>query len=409
VIPALLAAGLGATAILAYFVCGLLIFMIGLCFAELGSKTSRSGGAYTYIETAFGPYPGFLANNIYWLGGSVLSDAAVATALAEILKHFFPFLGVEVYRILFLIMVFGGLTLLNIRGAKNGVRFIEFAALTKLIPLIVVVIAGIAFIKPGNLAWEIAPTVNNIGTASLLLFFAFLGLEGPLSNGGEIKNPKRTVPWGVFLGVSCVLILYIAIQLVTQGVLGSSMSSSKEGPLSSVAGIAFGQTGMILIVVVTAVSMVGFLGGEILSIPRILFAGAKDGLMPKPLARIHLRFFTPHVAIVVYASLGCLFAIFGGFEKLATIASASILIIYLGGVLAVIQLRRKENVSRDTFRAPGGIVLPLVAAAGIVWLLSNLSKGELIGIAIFIVVFSIIYFILKFIKKKNIALENQVL
>ncbi|HEU4901274.1 MAG TPA: amino acid permease, partial [Flavisolibacter sp.] len=83
VIPAIVAESLGAAAVVAYLVCGALIFLIALCFAELGSKTTASGGVYEYIESAFGPCAGFLANNIYWFGASVISDAALANALAD--------------------------------------------------------------------------------------------------------------------------------------------------------------------------------------------------------------------------------------------------------------------------------------------------------------------------------------
>ncbi|MBL0358207.1 MAG: amino acid permease [Chitinophagaceae bacterium] len=401
VIPAIIAEGLGATAILAYFVCGLLIFLIGLCFAEVGSKTSASGGVYTYIETAFGPFAGFLANNIYWIGGCVLSDAAIANGLAGTLKYFFPVFGNDIFRAAFLFFIFGALALLNIRSVKNGVRFIELATLGKLIPMILLVIVGARFVVAENLRWVTAPTISNIGTASLLLFFAFLGFEGPLSNGGEIKNPKRTVPLGIFFGVAAVLILYMAIQLVTQGVLGSTITAHKDAPLAAVANIAFGRSGAILIIAATALSMLGALGGELLSIPRILFAGARDGLLPKPLAKVHPRFFTPHIAIAFYAALGFLFAISGGFKQLATIASAAVLITYLGVVLASVKLRKNDAaITEKTFRVPGGIMVPLLATAGIGWLLSNLTRPELTGISVFILVFSFIYFITKLLKKK---------
>jgi len=405
VIPAIIAEGLGATAILAYFVCGALIFLIGLCFAELGSKTTISGGAYTYIENAFGPFAGFIANNIFWLASAVVSDAAIANALADTLKYFIPGLSIGIYRILFLFLVFGALTILNIRSVKNGIRLVEIATLGKLIPMIFVVIVAVPYVIPGNLTWEIAPTISNIGSASLLLFFAFLGLEAPLSNGGEIKNPKRTVPMGIFFGIFIVLVLYISIQLVTQGLFGSSIGLHKDAPLAAVANVALGKSGAILIIAATALAMIGALSGEILSMPRILFAGARDGVMPKPLAKVHPLFKTPYIAIAVYASFGFILAISGGFKQLATIASAATLLIYLGVVLASIKLRKKETASSEkTFRIPGGIVLPLLAAAGILWLLSNLTQAELIGIAIFIVAFSLLYLIAERIKKKKIAL-----
>jgi APA family basic amino acid/polyamine antiporter len=402
IIPAIIAEDLGAAAILAYLVCGALIFLIGLCFAEVGSKTSVSGGVYNYIETAFGPYAGFLANNIYWLGGCIVSDAAIANALVDTLKYFFPFLSNEIYRAALLVLVFGSIALINIRSVKNGVRLIEFATLGKLIPLIAVVVAGAAFLSPENLRWTIEPTFSNLGAASLLLFFAFIGLDGPLSNGGEIKNPKRTVPLGIFFGITAVLLLYISIQLVTQGVLGATVTAHKDAPLAAVANIAFGKWGAIIIIAASALSMLGALGGEILSIPRILFAGARDGLMPKPLAKVHDRYFTPHVAIAFYASLGLILAISGGFKQLATIASAALLIIYLGVVLSTVKLRRKDTaITEKTFRVPGGIIVPLLVTAAIVWLLSNLSRQEFAGIGLFIIVFSIIYFTMKQVKKKK--------
>jgi APA family basic amino acid/polyamine antiporter len=400
VIPGLIAENLGAAAILAYLVCGVLIFLIALCYAEVGSKTSVSGGSYEYIESAFGPYAGFMSSNLYWLGASVISDGAVANALVDTLKSFFPFLGNEIYRILFFILIFGGLAMLNIHNVKNGVRFVEFTALGKLLPLVVLVLVGIYFVAPANLKWTIEPTITNIGSASLLLFFAFMGLETPLCNGGEIKNPKKTVPLGLFLGISGVLILYIAIQLVTQGILGDSVANYKDAPLAAVSGIAFGKIGITLIIITTAISMLGCLGGEILSVPRVLFASARDGLFPKPLAKIHPRFSTPHIAIIFYAAFGLLFAIFGGFKQLAILASASSLINYLAVVLATLKLRKNDaSTPENSFRVPGGIVVPILAAIAIVWLLSNLTKEELISFFVFIAIFSFLYFIIKMFRK----------
>ena len=403
VIPAILAEELGGAAIVAYLVCGALIFLIALCFAEMGSKTNASGGVYAYIETAFGPYAGFIANNLYWLGSCVISDAAVANALADTLKYFFPFFGNEVFRGMFFLFLFGGFALLNIRSVKHGVRFIEFAAFGKLIPLVLLVIVGAGFVSTKNLAWVSSPSISTIGTASLLLFFAFIGLDTPLSNGGEIKNVKRTVPLGIFFGIISVLVLYISIQLIVQGILGGTIAAHKDAPLAAVAGIIFGKAGIVLIVIVTAISMLGNIGGEILSIPRILFAGARDGLMPKILGKVHPQFFTPHIAVLFYASLGFLFAISGGFKQLAIIATASTLLIYLGVVLSTLKLRKNDLATTEkTFRVPGGFIIPLLAACAIVWLLSNLSKPELTGIAIFIFIFSLIYLVNKMIRKKSI-------
>jgi amino acid transporter len=194
----------------------------------------------------------------------------------------------------------------------------------------------------------------------------------------------------------------MSIQLVTQGVLGGAMSANKDAPLAAVAGISFGKAGAVLIVVAASLAMLGNLSGEVLTIPRILFAGARDKLMPKPLAKVHPRFSTPWIAVIFYAALDFIFSATGQFKQLAVLASATLLIIYLGVVLASVKLRRKEIVTNEkTFRVPGGIIVPLFASAGIIWLLSSLSKKEMIGTAIFILIISIIYMFILLAKKKQ--------
>ena len=126
ILPALIAETLGAASIIAYIVCGVLISLVALCFAEAGSKVTVTGGTYAYIEAAFGPFAGFLANNIFWFGSCVFSDAAVANGLADTLKLILPsFAGDETFRIIFFAVLFGIMALINITSVKNGVRFIE--------------------------------------------------------------------------------------------------------------------------------------------------------------------------------------------------------------------------------------------------------------------------------------------
>jgi amino acid transporter len=400
VIPALLADKLGATAILAYFTCGILVFLIALCFAEIGGKTNVSGGMYHYIEEAFGPFAGFLANIMYWFGGAVIADAAISNALVETLARFFPQLQAGIGRMLFLFLIFGGLAVLNSRSVKNSIRLVELASFIKLIPLFILIFMAVHVVETENLVWTVAPTFENIGAACLLLFFAFLGFEVPLSNGAEIKNPKKTVPLGLLTGIALIVILYVSIQLISQGVLGENLNAANKTPLADVAGIVFGKTGIIVMIVVTAISMFGALSCDMLSMPRVVYAGAKKGLLPKKLAEIHPKFITPHYAVYVYATAGFIISVSGSFKQLAVISSASLLLLYLAVVLATIKLRTTTNQSSEkTFKVPGGYVVPILAAAGIIWFLSNLELKEMISFAVFIIVLTAIYFIKNKFKK----------
>lgn len=406
ILPALIAEHLGAAAIICFFVCGLLIFLIALCFAEVGSKVTGSGGAYAYIETAFGPFAGFVANNLFLFGSCVLSDAAAANALAYTLGIFFPFINSAVFRPIFFLLLFGGLAFINIRGTKNGIRFIVFTTFAKLVPLLLLIVWGTGHISMANLQWKSSFSFNDIGAGSLILIFAFCGIENAVANSGEFKNPSRVVPLGILSGLSFVLLIYISIQLVAQGILGDQLLSFKDAPLSEVAKRLFGYFGVTLVTIGIAISMLGSLSGAILAIPRVLFAGARDGIFPAFLGKVHPKYFTPHFSIIVYAALGYLLAVFGAFKQLVILASAATLLIYLGVVLATIKLRyTKTGSAEKTFKIPGGLIVPISATVIIIWILSNLSKEEMIGTGIALLVLSLIYILMRWYKNRQLRLS----
>ena len=108
IIPAIVAERLGSGSIWPYLICGVLMILIMLCFAEVGTKITMTGGAYTYIEAAFGKYAGFLTTNIFIFGAAVMANAAVANGLADTLSYFFPLFKTQWIRILFFALIFGG-------------------------------------------------------------------------------------------------------------------------------------------------------------------------------------------------------------------------------------------------------------------------------------------------------------
>ena len=398
ILPALVATYLGEASILAYVFCGILMFAIVLCFAEIGSQVTTTGGAYAYIHAAFGPYAGFLSNSLFWFGTGVLMNAAVVNAMADMLAVFIPALSFPLYRALFFLLIFGGFALINIRGVKYGNGMVKINTFIKLIPLFLLITVGWLSVSVDNLQWTTLPSMSNIGEASLLLFFAFGGGEAALSVSGEIKNPSRTIPLGILAGMSLVILLYMLIQTVSQGVLGKDLVLYKDAPLAAVAERIFGKFGLTLILVGGIISIFGSLSGSILSYPRVVFAGAQSGWLPAFMAKIHPRFSTPYWAIIVYAILDFVFAVSGGFKQLAIISSATLLIIYLGVVLAVIKFRIAKS-STPSFKLPFGLLIPGIAVVSILWFLSNLSLQEFIGLAIFVAVLSFIYLIMKKVNK----------
>ncbi|TSJ44354.1 amino acid permease [Mucilaginibacter corticis] len=403
-LPAVVGIAMGASGVLAYVLCGLIVISIMLCYMEIGTKITESGGSYIYVEKAFGPLAGFIINWLFFFGWGVLGSAAIWNVLADSLAVLFPVFLNPVMRGLLFFVLLGSLVIINVTGAKNSVKFVTYITVIKIVPLIAIAIFGISHIKTNNLHWDHLPTLQTTGSSVLALFFAFVGFETSLSSSGEIKDPTKTIPRGVFLGSITAYIIYIALQVVTQGILGTHISAYKAAPLAAVAEDIIGPVGATILVAAAVISCLGNESGDMLATPRLLYAGAKDGLFPKFLAKVHPKYATPYMAVIVYASLEFILSVSGGFKQLAILASCTLLIIYLAVILAMLKFRRQTDPSAEkTFRIPGGILIPLIAIAAIIWLLTTLSGNEILSTAIFIAIVCVIYFIMRWFKKKDLT------
>lgn len=214
------------------------------------------------------------------MAAATLSDAAIAHALINILRPSFEVFNLEWVRILFFALLFFGLALVNIMGVKQGIGLVQTFTFIKLAPIFLLIFIGLPEISITNLIWESAPTPKEIGETSLLLIFAFQGGDVGLTVGGEMKNPKQTIPKAIFFSIFIVLVIYILIQTVTQGVLGNELANFTEAPLANTAEVLLGPIGFTLLFFGAAVSMLGTLTGEILNNPRMLFALARDKEIP---------------------------------------------------------------------------------------------------------------------------------
>jgi len=404
VLPGIMAAKLGSAAIIAYIICGVAVTLIFLCYAEIGSRVTRSGGSYAYIEEAFGPFAGFISSMLLWFGWAVLSDAAILVALIETVAIAVPELKQTHWRLLFIITLFTFLVITNIRGVKSGVRLYIFNTIAKFIPLALLLVVGIFYIDLNNLKITQWPSFENVGAATLILIFAFSGAECALNASGEIKNPNKTVPRGIFLGLGSIFILYLGLQSVAQGVLGAELANNTEAPLAAAANEIFGGWGIKLLIVGGAISIFGTLSGDVLASPRVIFASARDGNLPKILARIHPKYKTPYVAIAFYALMIGLFALSGTFEPLAVLASGSILIIYAGVSLATLRLRYRDGEPSDKqFKVPGKAIIPVLSFSIIIWMLLQLKLDEVLGLLALVGTSAIIYLIMRMNKIKSTA------
>ena len=392
VMPGLVAAVIGPAAILAYLICSVTVALVFLCFAEVGSRVSRSGGAYAYVEEAFGPFVGFIASILFWFGFSALADAAITVIMVDSIAIVVPILGESIPRAVFIIALLTFLAAVNIRGVKAGVRLYIFNTLAKLVPLLLLVGAGLFVINIEYLAIPEWPSAASIGASTILLFYAFNGAESALNASGEIQNPSKTVPLGLLLGLGGILLLYVGLQTVAQGVLGPELANDTEAPLVAVATAVFGDWGGKMLIAGVVISIYSNLSGDMLGGPRVVFASSLDNNLPRFLGKVHPKYKTPHIAIIFFAVVIGVFALSGTFKYLAIVATGSLLLVDLGVILAVLRLRQRDGLPKDgEFRLPFGPVIPLLSCAIVGWLLLQVPLNEAATIVTLVGACAVIY------------------
>ena len=390
-LPSDVAATLGATAPLAYLLCAVAMSLVVMCLAEAGSRVSLTGGPYAYVEVAFGPFAGFLAGFLLWLV-LTLAMAAVATILAASLGALVPALASRPASAVVLVAVYAAFAAINMLGVERGARLNTALTVAKISPLLLLIAGGIFAIDPDHLALGTPPSPGTFARSSILLIFAFAGIEAALVPSGEIKDAARTVPRAILLAMAATAVLYAALQFVAQGVLGPALAAAKAAPLADAAGAAMGGWARTMLLGGAIVSMLGHAGAMILATPRMLFAFARDGFLPAALHRVHPVHRTPNNAILVQCAIVLALAITSTFERLAMLATISILVLYGACCIATWQLRRLDVRSGGTpFHVPAPGVVIALACLMIGWMLTSVTAEEWAALAVALAVAAVIF------------------
>ncbi|HEU5041582.1 MAG TPA: APC family permease [Gemmatimonadales bacterium] len=383
VLPAVLSRELGTAAPAAYLTGAAVMGLVAFAFAEAGRRTTVSGGPYAYVERAFGSLPGFLAGLLTWLA-VVFACAAVAAALVDSLGTVLPLLHRPVARGAGILLLFAVLTLVNVRGVEAGTRLASATAIAKSAGLLLFVVLAARFVQSGNLEVSWPGGTDGLGRATVLVMFALAGMEVPLCAGGEIRDPARTVPRALAGAIGFVVLLYVIVHLIAQGVLGAGLAAS-QAPLADALAKG-GSGGRALLLAIGAISMFGYLAGDMLGASRILFAFGRDGLLPRKLAAVHPVTRAPHVAVLVHALAAAGLAMTGSFAVLAPIASVAIIVVYLGCCAAAWSLARRQGREASAEGRRFAAVAPVLAIAGLLWVLSHSTRPEFLAVGAVLVV-----------------------
>lgn len=365
-LPSTLAGFAGAWSPLTVLIAGVGIFVIVLCFAEVGSRFDEPGGPYLYTREAFGPAFGF---QIGWLHiwTRLLSGAAVLNVLSAYLAPLIPWAGTPAGRASVMIFAMTLVTIINVIGVRQASWTVNAFTVAKLVPLLLVIVLGLTQFERSVLETQ-AVAEPKWTEAVLILVFGYGGFESGIVAGSESKDPKRDTAFALITAMLGITVIYCFIQLAVVGVLPNAAAS--KAPIAETLRVLLGPVGLTLGSVAVIISVYGWLTGFSLMSPRILYSMAERNEFPKIFASVHPTFRTPHIAIIVNSAIALGLGLISNFGQLATFGAITRLGIYMSTCAALIALRKKRGMP-DTFRAPGGPVLAVIGMAFGLWLLST--------------------------------------
>ncbi|MEK6302716.1 MAG: amino acid permease [Acidobacteriota bacterium] len=389
---------IGVYSLFAFAACAVVVIVIILCFAEVGSRFSETGGPYLYAREAFGSVVGFEVGWLIWVA-RVTAFAANCNLLVSYASFFWPAASANPWRPIIITLVVVTISLVNILGVRDAAIVGDFFTVGKLIPLVLFIAVGLFFLQPERYTLGPAPGYEAFSSSCLLLIYAFSGFEMAIIPAGEARDPRRNLPFALLTAVGVVAVLYMLIQVVCIGTLADVAASKR--PLADAATGFLGPAGGAIISAGALVSILGNLNVILLAGSRLPFAMAERTELPKFIGSVHRRFRTPHVSIVITGAVVLALTLSGSFVYAATISAIARLLTYAATCAALPVLRRRERELPALFHAPAGVVLAIVALILCAWLLSNSTAGQLRDSAIAGAIGLLVYLLYRFLGKSN--------
>jgi len=387
-LPAVAAAKSGNFSPWLFLICAILIMTVVLSFARAASFFRDTGGPIQYAGLAFGPFAGFQTGWLTYVG-RLAALAANVSLMVTYAGWFWAPLGSGRVHQLAIALMFVVLAVFNVVGVRQSMSVVFLFSALKLVPLLLLILMGLAHIQPEILLQAELPVTGTLGETILVLLYAFVGFESAVVPAGEARNPRRDIPRAITITVLIITGVYFLIQLISVSVLPELANS--RTPLADVAKVLMGASGAALLTFGAIFSIGGNCSASMLSAPRMTYALARLGSLPGWFGQVHPRFRTPVNSIVFYAVLGLVLAISGSFIWLAVVSTLARLLSYILGIAALPVLERKMETSEDQFRLRGGYFVPALGLLLCGWLATFAAMTAWLTTAIFFVLGSILY------------------
>lgn len=375
----------------AWIVGGLFALAAAFIWAELAALRPDVGGQYAYLREAFHPGVAFVYG---WVLLLVIQTGGMAAVAVTFARYFTELTYLPLSHPLLAAIVLALLTLINCLGVRAGSTVQSILMVLKIVAIAALVICGFLFAEgsatttDGLLDRPIsADLVTAFGAALVPVIFAYGGWQTATFVAGEIKEPRKNLPRGLILGVTGVVLLYLAANVVYISVLGTSGLAASSAPASEVMRRALGDFGARAIAAGIAISTAGFLSQSMLTAPRVYFAMAQDRLFFKQVGTVHPRTRAPIVAIALQGLLAIVIALLGTYERILNYV-VSVDVIFFGLTACCIFVFRKREAKQASTRVPGHPVTTLlfiiVCALVVINTVYRYPENTLIGLAIMV-------------------------
>ncbi|HVP39861.1 MAG TPA: APC family permease [Candidatus Saccharimonadales bacterium] len=364
----------GPWSILAFPLCAVITGLVVLCYAEMASRFDGPGGPYLYAHYTFGPLPGFMVGWLLWTA-RMASFTTVVSILLDYLGYLWPAAAPGPWRTAVGVSILVLYTTLDLLPVRLSAIFSSVITVAKLLPLAVFVAIGAFYVRLVPASFGPLPRPAAAASTILLVSFAFSGFESASVLAGETKDARRALPLALLAAIGTATLIYTGVQLVCVGTFPGLAASTS--PLADASARFFGPWAGRMIALGAVVSAGGSLYAMMLSVPRLPYSMARQGLLPPFLAATHPRFHIPHAAVLI-TSAGMLYVFLTGtFLSALTFSLVARLAAYTCTLIGLLVLRRRPAAPPALFRAPGGPVAPVLALVFCFWLLLGAKPRDL--------------------------------
>ena len=381
----------------ALFLCGLIVFVLVLVFAEVASRFKKTGGPYLYTLSAFGRIPAFI---IGWLIliTRVSTYAALVNLMVTYISYFNPVLLEPVYHFSLITGITFFFTWINYLGVRSSTLVNNTLSIAKIVPLLIFVLVGLFYMNFDLVKTDQPlPETTDFLSAVLILIFAFTGFEAVVVNTGEMKNPHKNIPFALILSISFVAVFYALIQFVSIGTLPNLASS--ETPITDAAQLFMGSPGAIFITLGAVVSIGGTLNAVMLVGSRLPFALSEEKQFPQLFSKLHQKYRTPIYSLFIFTAVTLIASLSGSFIYAVSISVISKVLIFLMVCAALIKLRKKSPGEKEFYKLPYGGLLAFTGILASLGLLLSSKFTELIDVLITTGIGIVLYALYKFLSR----------